>query len=259
MGTAMPANPTTWLISGQVAIDRAGVAQRTGAGHSTVRLWYRTRTVTGFPEPIPAPVIRAALSTTPGAGADLADRAWWWAADIDAFHAEHQAAKLAELTRVDRHGDPDELVTSGVAAQILGYRSYRNLPQALTDQPDWTDELSDGRRRRYWYRRTVWAVADARTGRQSTGRPVGATTGPRKPHPYADDPRLDTARALLTQADGKPRRHLVAELVDQLGIAPKTARRLLAAAAFTDPASPAAEPSVPPAPGAPPLAARTGP
>jgi hypothetical protein len=74
-----------------------------------------------------------------------------------------------------------------LAARILGYGSYRNLPDTLYDRPDRTEGLPDGRIRRKWFRRTVWAVADARTGRQSTGRTPG-TTGPRKPHRYADDP-----------------------------------------------------------------------
>jgi hypothetical protein len=80
----------------------------------------------------------------------------------------------------------------------------------------------------------VWAVADARTGRQSTGRTPG-TTRARKPHPYADDPRLSAAVALLREADatGRDRRGLGIELAQQLGIAQRTAQRLLAAASAT--------------------------
>ncbi len=60
--------------------------------------------------------------------------------------------------------------------------------------------------RRHWYRRTIWAIAAARTGRQSTGRTPG-TTGERKLHPYAGDPRLQVAAESVAEAqeDGRNR------------------------------------------------------
>lgn len=205
-------------INGRTALDRAGVAAHSGAAYSTVSHWHRHRTRFGFPE---------------GFSHDGGE--WFWLDDIERFHAAHLAAKRAELTKVDRRGRPDDLVGSGEAAKILGYSSYRNLPDTLYYQPDRTEELPDGRVRRYWYRRTVWAVGDARTGRQSTGRTPG-TTGPRKPHPYADDPRLQAAAGLLAQAHatGRDRRGLGVELAHRLGIGERTAQRLLTAVASTD-------------------------
>lgn len=206
-------------IGRRVALDRDGVAAHTGAARSTVNHWHRYRETTGFPD----------------AFTDESGGEWFWLDQITAFYAIHQAAKLAELTRVDRSGDPDELVGSGTAAKILRYRSYRNLPDGLLGQPDDVELLSDGRLRRRWYRRTVWAVADARTGRQSTGRTPGSTTGPRKPHPYADDPRLTAALDLLREAraEGRGHRGLGNELAARLGIAPRTAQRILSAAGDT--------------------------
>ncbi|MET8278495.1 hypothetical protein [Micromonospora sp. NPDC005174] len=202
------------MIGGRKALDRAGVAAHTGAAYSTVNHWHRHRARFGFPESF-----------------RHNGRDWFWLDDIEAFHAAHQAAKRAELTKVDRRGNPEDLIGSGAAAKVLGYGSYRNLPDTLLDHPDHVEELSDGRIRRRWYRRTVWAVADARTGRQSTGRTPG-TTGARKPHPYADDPRLQAAIALLTEVDatGRDRRGLGVTLAEQLGITPRAAQRLLAAA-----------------------------
>jgi hypothetical protein len=202
-------------LSDRVALDREGVAAHTGAARTTVINWIQQRSRFGFPDGF----------------TDASGREWFWADDIDAFHAAHQAAKLAELTQVDRGGDPHELVTSGEAARILGYSSYRNLPDELTGHPDEVEILSDGRRQRFWYRRTVWAHADARTGRQSTGH-APRTTGPRKPHPYADDPRLQAAADLLAEATaaGHDRRGLGAELARRLAIPQRTAQRLLAAA-----------------------------
>ncbi|GAA0490856.1 hypothetical protein Ade02nite_23400 [Paractinoplanes deccanensis] len=207
-------------FSDRVALDRDGVATQTGVARTTVINWIQQRARFGFPEGF----------------TDDSGREWFWADDIDAFHAAHQAAKLAELTEVDRGGDPNELVTSGEAARILGYSSYRNLPVELTGHPDHVEILSDGRRRRFWYRRTVWAHADARRGRQSTGH-APRTTGPRKPHPYADDPRLQAAADLLAEAaaTGHGRRGLGAELARRLGVAERTAQRLLTAAEADQP------------------------
>jgi hypothetical protein len=203
-------------FGGRVAVDRAGVATHTGAARRTVNLWHRNRSTTGFPDGF----------------TDDSGREWFWLDQITAFHTAHQKAKLAVLTEVDRSGDPDELVGSGEAAKILRYGSYRNLPDQLRDRPDDIEILSDGRLRRRWYRRTVWAIADARTGRQSTGRTPGTTTGPLKPHPYADDPRLQTAAELLADAQqtGRDRRGLGVELAGRLGVAQRTAQRLLTAA-----------------------------
>ncbi|WP_038843251.1 hypothetical protein [Salinispora arenicola] len=202
------------MIGGRVALDRAGVAAHTGAAYSTVNHWHRHRARFDFPE-----------------GFQHDGCEWFWLDDIEAFHAAHQTAKRAELTKVDRRGDSEDLIGSGTAARVLGYKSYRNLPDTLYDHPDRIESLPDGRVRRLWFRRTVWAVADARTGRQSTGRTPG-TTGARKPHPYADDPRLPAAIALLTEADhtGRDRRGLGVALAQQLGITQRTAQRLLAAA-----------------------------
>ncbi len=199
----------------RVALDRAGVAAHTGASRPTVNHWHRHRERTGFPD----------------AFTDEAGAQWFWQDEIDAFHTAHRKAKLAVLTRVDRSGDPNELVGSGEAAKILRYGSYRNLPDELRDRPDDIEVLSDGRLRRRWYRRTVWAIADARTGRQSTGRTPG-TTGAHKPHPYADDPRLDAAAELLAEAEaaGRDRRGLGVELARRLGVPQRTAQRLLTAA-----------------------------
>jgi hypothetical protein len=201
----------------RVALDRDGVAAHTGAARTTVNHWHRHRDTTGFPD----------------AFTDETGREWFWLDQITAFHTAHQVAKLAELTEVDRSGDPNELVGSGTAAKILRYNSYRNLPDGLLGQPDEVEVLSDGRLRRRWYRRTVWALADARTGRQSTGRTPGSSTGPRKPHPYADDPRLPAALDLLhkARAEGRGGRGLGTELAERLGIAQRTAQRVLAAAA----------------------------
>lgn len=200
-------------IGRKVAFDRAGVAEHLGVAYTTVNHWFSHRDRFGFPT-----------------GFTRDGKDWFWRDDIEVFHRAHQAAKLAELTTVDRRGDPDELVGTSEAARILGYNSYNNLPDALHHQPDDIELLPSGRVRRRWYRRTIWALADARTGRQSTGRTPGSTTGPRKLHPYADDPRLATTLELLANLRQLSRPDRVRHLAAHFGMTVRSAQRLLATA-----------------------------
>lgn len=201
-------------------LDRAGVAARTGVSTATVDRWYRQRAATGFPSE---------------ADTDRDGRTWFWQTDVDTFHAAHLAARAARFTHVDRTGDPDDLLTAPRAAEVLGYKNHRSLPDELLDNPDQADELPSGRLRRRWHRRTVWAFADGRPLRHSTGRPGGTGTGPRLPHPYADDPRLDIAAALVSEADDTTASAgLGAELARRLGVGQRTGKRLIRAALSTE-------------------------
>ena len=198
-------------------LDRAGIAERTSVSAATVDHWHLQRGKTGFPAK---------------ADTDTDGRDWWWQADIDAFHTHHLAERAAKLTKIDRHGHPRDLLTAPQAAQVLGYKNHRSLPDELLHNPDQAEQLPSGRLRRYWYRRTVWNYADARPLRHSTGRPTGTGTGPRQPHPYADDPRLDAALALIDKAEtaGAATTGLGAQLARRLGTAQRTGQRLVAAA-----------------------------
>ncbi len=204
--------------NGRIQVDRPGIHALTGAAAPTVDRWYLQRALTGFPEK---------------AATDADGRDWWWLTDIDAFREEHLAARAARFTHVDRRGQPDDLLTAPQAAKVLGYKDHRSLPSVLHDNPDRAEELPSGRLRRRWYRRTIWDYADGRPLRHSTGRPTGTSGGPRKPHPYADDPRLQAAIDLLIEYDGKPTTGLGAELARRLGIAERTAQRLINAARQT--------------------------
>ncbi|MBO0869368.1 MAG: hypothetical protein J2P15_12455 [Micromonosporaceae bacterium] len=201
----------------RIQLDRAGIAERTGMTIGTVNHWYLRRARTGFPDK---------------ADTDPDGRDWWWKEDIDTFHTEHLARRAATLTHVDRRGDPDDLLTAPHAAKVLGYRNHRSLPDQLLHHPDHAETLPSGRLRRYWKRATVWDYADGRPLRHSTGRPAGTSTAARQPHPYADDPRLDAALALLaeTGADGGSHAGLGTELARRLQIGERTGQRLIAAA-----------------------------
>jgi hypothetical protein len=199
----------------RVQLDRAGITTLTGASSSTIRHW------------------QAHDSRFPAkAATDPAGRDWWWEQDITTFWAHHLAARAAGFTTVDRRGDPHDLLTAPQAARVLGYRSHRNLPHLLLDHPDQVEPLPSGRIRRYWYRTTLWRFADGRPLRHSTGRPPGSRAPVRQPHPYADDPRLAVAIAMVIHAhtSGTGTRGLGATLAAQLGLRRRTAERLIAAA-----------------------------
>jgi hypothetical protein len=131
---------------------------------------------------------------------------------------------------------------------VLGYKTHRSLPDELLNNPDQADELPSGRLRRRWYRQTVWDYADGRPLRHSTGRPCGTGTGPRTPHPYAEDPRLDAAHALLAaaRAAGTGTAGLGAQLARQLDISKRTGQRLISAALGQDllPKAATSDPSI---------------
>jgi len=85
--------------------------------------------------------------------------------------------------RVDRTGDPDELVQAPEAARVLGYADYRRLQNSaewatLLDRVDQEEPGTGDRTARSWRRRTLWAVADQRPARPR--HPAKATT-PTKP------------------------------------------------------------------------------
>jgi hypothetical protein len=195
-------------------LDKPGIAERTGAAEATVDYWYLQRATTGFP---------------PKADTDTNGRDWWWQNDIDTFHTAHLAARAATFTTIDRSGDPDELLTAPQAARVLGYADRRGITPTLRNHPDYTELLPSGALRRYWHRRTLWEFADSRVQRHSTGRPAGTTNHHRQPHPYADDPRLHTARQLLDQAEaaGQSTTSLGAQLARQLGISARAGQRLI--------------------------------
>jgi hypothetical protein len=202
--------------NGRVQIDRAGITALTGAAASTIAYWQRHRHQTSFPRK---------------ADTDAAGRDWFWRDEVDAFWRTHQQRRARSYTDVDRRGHPGDLLTAPEAAKVLGYKDHRSLTPTLRNDPDQVERLPSGLLRRYWHRRTIWNYADSRPLRTSTGHPTGAV-GARKPHPYANDPRLHTAMALLAQAEATARdvHRLGAVLAEHLHIGIRTAQRLLAAA-----------------------------
>jgi hypothetical protein len=180
-------------------LDRAGIAEHLDTSIASVNRWHRQRATSGFPTK---------------ADTDRDGRDWWWQDDIDAFRLTHLVDRAAQYTPVDRHGDPGDLLNGPQAAKVLGYRDHRSLPAYLLEHPNQIDEYPSGLKRRYWYRRTLWAWADERAIRRSTGHPTGPS-GSGQPHPYAGDrlrsrrpPTEAHASGRITTAFGRTARSL---------------------------------------------------
>ena len=79
-------------INGRIVIDRAGIAEFTGAALSTVDKWYSNRQRYGFPS-----------------RADGVHGAWWYLDDIENFWDHYQQAHRAALDRVTAQETPTNL------------------------------------------------------------------------------------------------------------------------------------------------------
>jgi hypothetical protein len=157
-------------INGRTVIDRTGIAELTGAALSTVDKWYRNRHRYRFPS-----------------RADGVRGAWWDLDDVEQFWDHYQQAHHAALDRVDRSGDPNELIGAPQAARILGYNTSADLPPALLTLANDITLLPSGRLRRKWQRSTLWTWADHHVGHRRTGRPTGPK-GPRGTIDHNGDP-----------------------------------------------------------------------
>jgi hypothetical protein len=193
-------------------ISRAGMAAR-GVPPTTVNGWYRDRARTGHPEKA------GRISRTD----------YWYEDEWTAWHEAYQRGKIESLTRVDRDGDPDDLVDAAEAARMMRYANrhviHANRRLGYFPEPDAYGTTSKGRRAPLWKRSTVWAAADSRPG-MGGGHKPGTPGAPGKPHPYAGDERL--ARILADLRSGA--RPSSAELAAEWGVSQRTAERIIRAA-----------------------------
>jgi hypothetical protein len=197
-------------MNGRPVISRADMAAAYGVSRQSVYLWHRDRAATGHPEPA-----GQAGGTT-----------YWYEDEWTAWYQSHQQGKREGLTRVDREGDPDDLVDAAEAARIMGYSGraviHGNVRLGYFPPPDSHRPATRGRPQPLWRRSTVWAAADARTG-AGGGAPPGTPGAPAKPHPYAGDPRLAAAMQLLRSGTSPSTTALAAEW----GVSQRTAERIV--------------------------------
>ena len=196
-------------INGRPVISRADMAAR------------------GVP-PVPS---MAGTATGPGPGIpEKAGRIgrtdYWYEDEWTAWHEAYLRGKVESLTRVDRSGDPDDLVDAAEAARMLGYanryvihanRRLRHFPE-----PDAYGKAARGRRAPLWKRSTVWVAADSRQG-VGGGHKPGGPGAPAKPHPYAGDERLARVMSEL-RSDIQPS---AARLAAEWDTSQRTAERII--------------------------------
>ncbi|WP_300613457.1 hypothetical protein [Trebonia sp.] len=193
-------------------ISRADMAAR-GVPAGTVTSWYRDRTRTGHPEK----------------AGRIGRTDYWYEDEWTAWYQAHRRGKVESLTRVDRAGQPDDLVDAAEAARMLGYASryviHANRRLGYFPLPDAYGRASRGRRAPLWKRSTVWAAADRRQG-MGGGHKPGTPGAPAKPHPYAGDERLDRVVSELRSGV----RPSAAGLAADWGTSRRTAERIIQAA-----------------------------
>jgi hypothetical protein len=199
-------------IEGRPVISRADMAAR-GVPASTVNGWYRDRARTRHPEK----------------AGRIGRTDYWYDDEWTTWHEAHQRAKVESLTRVDRDGDPDDLVDAAEAARVMGY-ARRNVIHAnrrlgYFPEPDAYGTTVRGRAAPLWKRSTVWAVADRRPGIGGGHKP-GTPGAPAKPHPYAGDERLAQILAELRSGD----RPSSLEFAAEWGVSQRTVERIIRAA-----------------------------
>jgi hypothetical protein len=190
-------------------ISRVDMAER-GVPRTTVDGWYRERARTGHPEK----------------AGRIGRTDYWYEDEWTAWHQAYLRGKVEVLTRVDRDGDPDDLVDAAEAARMLRYSGrdviHANRRLGYFPEADAYGTTSKGRRAPLWKRSTVWAAADRRQGMGGGHRP-GTPGAPAKPHPYAGDERLN--RVLTGLRSGATLSS--AELAAEWNVSQRTAERII--------------------------------
>jgi hypothetical protein len=161
--------PLIPAINGRPVISRADMDAR-GVPPTTVNGWYRDRARTGHPEK----------------AGRIGRTDYWFEDEWTAWHEAHLRGKVESLTRVDRDGDPDDLVDAAAAARMLRYANRRvihaNRRLGYFPEPDAYRMTSKGRPAPLWKRSTVWAAADNREG-MGGGHKPGTPGAPPSPTP----------------------------------------------------------------------------
>jgi predicted DNA-binding transcriptional regulator AlpA len=95
-----------------------------GVSRQSLYLWQRDRAATGHPDP----------------AGKIGGTTYWYEDEWAAWYQSHQQGKRDGLTRVDREGDPDDLVDATETARIMGYSSraviHGNVRLGYFPQPD---------------------------------------------------------------------------------------------------------------------------
>ncbi|MFB9584853.1 hypothetical protein [Streptomyces goshikiensis] len=201
-------------IDGRQWANRDDLIASSGYSRTTIADLWRDREANGHPQPR---TIGRVMHW------DLEEWTRW-------FEQHHQQTP-APASRVDRKGDPDELLPPAAQARVLGVdlsriSQYGKKPPAGWPAPAHVEQL-DTRTREYRTRRQLWEFVDSNPGFGTAGgRPSGATA-------KAPDPRVrQAALALQAAPDAKPG-EVAATLADRHGGSVHTWKRIVTAARKT--------------------------
>ena len=145
-----------------------------GVPSATASTWYRDRDRTGHPEK----------------AGRIGRTSYWYEDEWTAWYEAYQRGKTESLTRVDRAGDPDDLVDAAEAARMLRYAGrdviHANRRLGYFPEPDAYAPARQGRSVPLWKRSTVRLAAIeiideslvlAWAGLRGEGRPACSGTG----------------------------------------------------------------------------------
>ncbi|MCZ0996451.1 hypothetical protein ACH4YO_41665 [Streptomyces noursei] len=203
VAVAVQLNPKTAVYEGRTVVNRDWIRQRTGAGLSTVKLWYaeREQQPEGFRHPEKITLDRAAYF----------DRE-----EFERFYVAHQQRKRDAILPTDPelyNGDPDDLISIRQATEWLNFampaRSpYATIKKYLVDFPGYfPDPVGEvegptGHPLPAFLRSDLQEFDQKRKGVQpgtGTGRPEGSVTEPKG---LKATDRVDIAREQMQKHGG---------------------------------------------------------
>lgn len=187
---------------GRPVINEADIAERAGVPLAT----WRRRDAPAFREHVP--------SLFPGSR--------FLIYDLEQALACLQGTPVPALPAQE---DPDDQLNDKEAADILGIDPGTVRGYARRGYLSPGETLYGAR---VWRRREIEHRRDHPPGQgKGGGRRAGEPQGPRKAHPYADDPRLQTAGDALATSPDTPITHIATNLAQEHGGSPRTWERLL--------------------------------
>ncbi|MEU6946593.1 hypothetical protein ABZ957_15395 [Streptomyces sp. NPDC046316] len=207
-------------IDGRQWANREDLIESSGYSRTTIADLWRDRETNGHPQPR---VIDRVMHW------DLEEWTAWF--EQQRQQATAPASRPAPASRVDRSGDPDELLPPAAQARVLGVdpsriTQYGKKPPAGWPEPAHVEQLNT-RTREYRTRRQLWDFADSNPGFGTAGgRPSGATA-------KAPDPRVrQAALALKAAPEAKPG-EVAAALAERHGGSVHTWKRIVTQARKT--------------------------
>ncbi|WP_433407019.1 hypothetical protein [Streptomyces sp. CA-146814] len=197
-------------IEGRQWANREDLIEHSGYSRATLGALWRDRETNGHP---PARTIDGVMHW------DLEEWTGWFAT-----HCE----RPRDLAKVDRKGDPDEMLPPAGQARVLGVDPSRITQYGKKPPPGWPDPIHTEqlakRTREYRTRAQLWEFADNPASGFGTkgGRPTGPTA-----KGAATDPRVQQAAEALAARPDLKAGEVAAMLAERHGRSVETWKRIV--------------------------------